>query len=826
MPLIEIGQHFKKWTSCKKKLCIRSNEEFAGYLLYIYETFVDSKDRKITQSSHDSSDNAVTQNDPVKENAIDPNITDLQKGMILDFAEPCEIEICEDIEGTNLAEDNSPSGNLICNNENSNEQETTEFEKNLKEEKQLKRKRPKSDGLCADQTEVKCAYCDFIASNRKEYSQHRIENHPKSQLSRIVKDPVICDKCGKVLQNKYKYWGHKRACHSTKEYKCQRKGCNFITRSHSGLYQHENSVHAERRHLCSQCGKCFKRPDALRIHVRTHTGEKPYSCPHCDKKFADMSTRTDHLVRKHKDLEGRSIFCDVCQKPFRTLAAKERHQEKKSCAKNGMKTSLLACKYDDCNYSTRYHNSLRYHVKSAHEKLKSFKCKSCSKAFTSKHQVLRHEETHDNNRERYECKECNKTFLRIGALERHRKQQHLKNTPHKCRECGLGFVYPSQLKQHMYKHKGIKPYKCRFCSSFFQHVATAWSHEHRVHKEEWKRIGHTLGPLKPVEDEEAEVITISNITSEAVTTVPVQINQSLLEGVSITNILNLDLAGKCHSVCENTFPLHTYEKATHLVCCKRGCRLYSVIDFVKDSNEENSTLNNCLSACKEAYQDKGEREACTLGCAKQKEFNKRESVNDEEIGSYEFAIFYPVTYIHDMYKNAFDKMASHIQISWTYLAQTDESGRTLIIQSGPTLEFDPASFDIKTSNILETNLAEVDKSATEDIKMSQLINSQETETSSTLLKEREATLLACIARKTGLSRLILSLTLFLSAVFMLWLCFNSAATAPEHKINHQLSINGDLNYLNSVEKKYLKEYMQEKLPMAAPLPVKINFQTV
>lgn len=253
-------------------------------------------------------------------------------------------------------------------------------------------------------------------------------------------------------------------------------------------------------------------------------------------RFADMSTRTDHLVRKHKDLEGRSIFCDICQKPFRTIAAKERHQERKSCTKSGMKTALLVCKYEDCNYSTRYHNSLRYHVKSIHEKLKSFKCKFCSKAFTSKHQALRHEETHDKNRERHPCNECNKTFLRIGALERHRKQLHLNNTPHKCLECGSGFVYPSQLKQHMYKHKGIKPYKCRFCSSFFQHVATAWSHEHRVHKEEWKKVGHTLGPLKPVEDDKAEVIQLNTISQEAIATVPIQLNQPLMEGVTISNM--------------------------------------------------------------------------------------------------------------------------------------------------------------------------------------------------------------------------------------------------------------------------------------------------
>ena len=117
-----------------------------------------------------------------------------------------------------------------------------------------------------------------------------------------------------------------------------------------------------------------------------------------------------------------------------------------------------------CGKNFRNGYPLKLHIKTVHEKIKSFKCPTCDKALGSKNAL------------KYHINGCGKE----ESMEM--KKRRDKN---RCRLCTKGFTAPQTLKQHIkIVHEGVKSFKCRSCGKAFSIGQNMKRHIKIHHKEQ------------------------------------------------------------------------------------------------------------------------------------------------------------------------------------------------------------------------------------------------------------------------------------------------------------------------------------------------------
>ncbi|XP_037643260.1 transmembrane protein 59 isoform X1 [Sebastes umbrosus] len=284
----------------------------------------------------------------------------------------------------------------------------------------------------------------------------------------------------------------------------------------------------------------------------------------------------------------------------------------------------------------------------------------------------------------------------------------------------------------------------------------------------------------------------------------------------------------CHKSCEMTYSLHTYPREEELYACQRGCRLFSICQFVRDSEDLNQTKSECESTCREAYTHSDEQYACNLGCQNQLPFaEKRLEQVQLDAMMPRIHLLHPLTLVRGFWEDVMNQAHSFITSTWTFYLQADD-GRVVIFQTEPQVKF--------------FSQIEVEKDVKEEPQRSfPMLSPVYKEYHRTLIQERERdltgdrsyddeyNLFSCLSRNPWLPGWILTTTLILSVLVLIWICCATVATAVDQYVPaEKLSIYGDRDY---VKEQKLSPYPASSLVIitskgseeeAGPLPSKVN----
>lgn len=168
----------------------------------------------------------------------------------------------------------------------------------------------------------KCEVCGRKFSETGTLKRHHSTHHHLN-----IEKPFACDTCGVRFAHERNRKTHARVHDSVESarYLCAACGRAFSQRAH--LVSHVAAMHTgERRHQCAVCGRAFTDTGQLSKHRRTHsegggrewrcaqpgcaaafpqrwalhrhamvhTGERPYQCTLCARRFAESSKLNRH----------------------------------------------------------------------------------------------------------------------------------------------------------------------------------------------------------------------------------------------------------------------------------------------------------------------------------------------------------------------------------------------------------------------------------------------------------------------------------------------------------------------------------------------------
>lgn len=187
-----------------------------------------------------------------------------------------------------------------------------------------------------------CKMCEIAFDDKDAFCTHECYRKLRRKKKTLTKDETVCQICDKSFSTSLSLRRHIHTCHSMVRYLRE----VFINKS----------LEFQVNFMCQICEKKFPKKYLLKVHYRSHTGEKPYPCETCGRRFTSSVLLWSHQKFSHAE---KGYQCDECSEFFATRQILGNHIRVKHTKERSLHCEVGSC-VDFTNLKLIKKNSIRF----------------------------------------------------------------------------------------------------------------------------------------------------------------------------------------------------------------------------------------------------------------------------------------------------------------------------------------------------------------------------------------------------------------------------------------------------------------------------------